>query len=602
MPVVSLTLEETERTILQSVYYKLIDDIAAVIKVPKEAITVLYKDNESALTDARPNAVSTSSPNLPTTGAKRRVQVRVTEEYNEQYLGATAIHQREYLPFFVDHDIDVVIAPIYLQTDVQIEFTYITPSKTEANRIRDDVAMRLHQTRNIGLHEVEYTLIIPTEIEEFIEVIHDYKSRIQPTSLEEYFLSHVSNRVHTLTDLSENNVRIGLYEKQTRIVGSFDFSALPERVEIENESNTYKFSFTYKLTLGLPKAISVRYPVMVANQVLPAKYVQFIEDHKLNLLREYKRDHNYQGYSNYSFSMLESSRQLENKIDINLPINVPLFDDFSLKQGHKGYGIIISFLTQVDEEDSKTLLNLNDLDPYYIPELLLDYIRAGERQYITKPYASFIYLGLHQEGRHMDNSILEVLPDLTVRSSEIISLYTPSRVTLSMCVDISMLLPEAIERLLGHRELYELFISEYISARNNFKNYIEGGRSGHDKFLDVLIDMLYRLLDAGDIETLRRILCTLARDTYMAIEVGRMLRFGHPSLITLLERQVDISIDPSIHRLYLRQGCDGLFTGPRDGSSEQQTPHHPAQYRVDRGVMRTVMTNFIIAQREDGRG
>lgn len=600
MPVVATTLEETNRSILSSVYYKIIEDIANAIKIPKDTLTILFKDQEVSLTDSKPNTSILDQDNRPTTVTKRKIIVRINENYNEDELTTTSVTKQEFYPIFQDTQIGVVVAPVYIQTDVEIEFIYSTPSKTEAERIRDDVRLRLSQHRDICHHEVDYNIIIPTIVEEFISDVHALKSRVVPEPLDQYFLNHATNRIHSITDMSnEGNVRLAVNERQVRIIGLFNFNSMPEKLNISKEDSTYEFKFDYKFTFSVPKAMSLRYPVMICNRILPAKYVSFIQENKENSMREYKLNHNYIGTSLANLSHFEAHRQLENRVDVNVPINIPLFDDFSNREGHKGFGIAASILVEIDESDNKSLFNLTDLDPYYIPDVILEYIRNGEKDYIVTPYASFLYLGLHKDEKYFDAPLLTVDNDLNVKSITPLDLFRPTRVTLSIIFDFGKLNEKAQERLLDNPEVLKIFISEYISAVNTYKNEADK-RSMDNSFYYFLIKVLYKYLNSELIEELKEIIGTISQDRYISSTIGKILYEGYPDLTQLLINAEVLEIDKSTYTVHIPNKVikDPLSSNNlnRNNVSQYHRNHqHERDYRylVDRISMRTVMYNNL---------
>lgn len=500
MCIVSLTLEDTNRTILNNAYFKIINDIVETIKIPHSTVIAVHKDIDYTLTDSKPNITGIIEKNLPSTASLKRIRANITEEYNENNLTTTAVHQGSAFPIFEDRDISVFIFPIYVKSDVTIEFNYFTPSRSEANRIRDDIRIRLSQTRNIGLHDVEYTILIPNIVEEFIEDVYILKNRLIPQSLEDYFRSHSTKRMHLITDtVNKENTRIGIFEKQVRIVGLFDFNSMPEKIEADNENSNYRLSFSYKLSLDVPRAIGIRYPIMICNKLLPQKYFQFIEDAKVNSIEERKRN---LGYTRglYALSHFEAHRQLENRVDINYPINIPAFDDFNLRQGHKGYVIIASFLVEIDETDGRTLLNLKEIDPFYIPDKFIKLLTDGEYRYISKPYMSFIYVGIHQEDTYFDY-YTEIDSNLNIRSVNKLSLMKPVRVTISMIIDLTILTKEAISRLYTNKTALLLFIAEWLDCYNNFKTEFNQTFSSMEDIYRIFIPIIYFLKDRGEDET-----------------------------------------------------------------------------------------------------
>ena len=573
MPTVSLTLEDTNRTILNEAYFKIIGDIVEATKIPHTAVIAVHKDIDYTLTDNKTNETGVGSKNLPSTASLRRISANITEEYNEDELTTTAVHQVNAFPIFEDRQIDVFVFPIYVKSDITIEFSYFTPSKTEANRIRDDIRIRLSQTRNIGIHDIQYDILLPDIVEEFIADVHTLKNRLVPQSLEEYFREHSTKRMHLITDMAnKENAKIAIFEKQVRILGLFDFSSMPEKVDADNENSNYKVSFSYKLSFDVPRAIGIRYPVMICNKLLPAKYVQFIEDAKVNSIEESKRNLGYT-QSLHALSHFEAHRQLENRVDINYPINVPAFDDFNLRQAHKGYVILASFLTEVDETDKKTLLNLKEIDPFYIPKTLVDYIANGEHEYIKHPYMSFIYIGLHQDGALFD-AYCEVDQNLTIKSVNELSLFKPVRVTISIIVDITMLDKRALDRLIGNQDVLFIFIKEWMNAFDNFKTEFSRIFDTMNDLFRIFIHFLnyYRMTD--DDNSLKNFLSTVKTNPYIYTQLLDILFNMFPELFNYINQR---------------------------GFIEEVNQNFRSTYNYNdvEGVMKSVMNTHVLALRQD---
>jgi len=573
MPTVSLTLEDTNRTILNEAYFKIIGDIVEATKIPHTAVIAVHKDIDYTLTDNKTNETGVEKKNLPSTASLRRISANIIEEYNEDELTTTAVHQVNAFPIFEDRQIDVFVFPIYVKSDITIEFSYFTPSKTEANRIRDDIRIRLSQTRNIGIHDIQYDILLPDIVEEFIADVHTLKNRLVPQSLEEYFREHSTKRMHLITDMAnKENAKIAIFEKQVRILGLFDFSSMPEKVDADNENSNYKVSFSYKLSFDVPRAIGIRYPVMICNKLLPAKYVQFIEDAKVNSIEERKRNLSYT-QSLHALSHFEAHRQLENRVDINYPINVPAFDDFNLRQAHKGYVILASFLTEVDETDKKTLLNLKEIDPFYIPDILLNYISDGEHEFIKHPYMSFIYVGLHQDGALFD-AYGEIDQNLTIKSVNELSLFKPVRVTLSIIVDITMLDKRALDRLLNNKPVLFLFIKEWMNAFDNFKTEFSRIFDTMNDLFRVFIHILnhYRMID--DDNSLKDFLLVVKTNPYIYTQLFDILFNMFPELFNYISQRGFIE-------------------------DSKQNFRSTYNYNDVEGVMKSVMNTHVIALRQD---
>lgn len=588
MPVVSLTLEDTNRTILANAYSKIVQDIVDNIKIPYGTLMLLHKDIEVSLTDNKANAVTQGGDNLPSTVGKRRVQATINEDYNEDELTTTAVHQPSAYPIFRDDDVGVYVYPVYVKSDITIDFSYSSPSKTEATRIRDDIRLRLSQTRNINMHELEYDILIPEVVEDFIADVYDLKKRLVPQSLEDYFREHATKRVFAMTDMGNiENTKLAVHEKQIRIVGVYDMSSMPEKLETDNENNNYRVKFSYKFSMDVPRGIAMRYPVMVCNRPLPAKYIEFIEQNRINSQEESKKELNYTG-SLRSLAYFEAHRQLENRVDIKLPMNIPGFDEFNLRQGHKGYGIVVSFLSQVDETDCKGLFNLTDIDPYCLPATLLTYIRDTERRYMTRPYGSFLYIALHQDGKHFDNGILEIDQDFNVRSKVKLDLMKPVRITISVCIDLSYLERDVLERMFNNPDVYYIFLAEYINAYNNFKTEQQPLVTDNGFYRDLLYT-LNRYMGLGRHDIVTNVLKIVMTDEYINKSLGRLLVSGALDTYNQLSKKCIASVNTSTFEITL--GCKN--------NTGLNPALEPTKTDVERLVMKTVMATQVDAHRID---
>lgn len=536
MALAAFAFSSTEFSVFNSIYYKIIQDVSKVVDIDPEALQILYKNVEQVKSDNRENVSNRSVENTPTTNSKKRVLVRVNQEYDEDNINTSVVHRDEHMPIFHDNLIDVTIAPIYIQVNAELEFTYKSPSKTELARIRDMIRIHLSNYRNIGHHEVEYTMLIPTEITEFIEDVYDMRNRLIPEDLASYFVTHSSNRIHPITDMSnEKNTRLGVKEKQVRIVGFFDMDTGPDKTNHNVDENITDFTFTYRFSVSIPRALSVRYPLMICNRMLPERYWKHLEEEAKKVYIKRNVQAPYIGRSNQYLSNFESNRILDNRHRLNLPLTVPICDDFNTRQVHKGYGIVISFLIEVDEDDKRTLFNLKDLDDYHLTKESMRYISTLGRTRVTHPFSSHIYMGLHQRGKHYDNYILEIDEDLTVKSKVELSLFQPVRVTISICLDMTSLSEEAIKILLGDDDLYLDFVSEYLEIRDDYRNLISSNTKAMTYFISTVIDFIRSKSNVGEYDRVRELLeLILIRDRAVLSELLATIHGNNPTLLRTL--------------------------------------------------------------------
>lgn len=470
MPTIYTPLQETQKTILRSCFQSVVNDAVNQFGIPSDVVVSVHQGIEVNKTDNRSNVSINAEPNLPATVSQRRVIAAITEDYDEDHLTSSVVSQRDTVPIFLDQRLDVVVYPVYVRSQVSITFTYVCGSKTEVNRVRDDMRIRLSQGRNILHHELEYNILLPPEVEDFIADVYDLRNRLLPQTLREYFLENSSSRIRPITDMANAaNAKLAVFERQVRVVGTIDVSGEIPPVEQDNETNTYRLVIPYKVSMDIPRGMCMTYPPMVCNRLMPAKYLEFVQEQKIKEMQRAIPS----GAGSTSINRLghfEAQNQLSNRVDIALPLNIPLFDEFHLRQGHGGYVITTTFLTDVDETDKCTLLDLRDLGDFQFGESFLNIIATEEYRWIVNPYMSPFYLGVHQVNAHHDNNILEITPELMVRSKVPLTLIRPTRICLSVCLDVTRLNDKTVSRLMANKTLYLIYLGELIDALNNYKN------------------------------------------------------------------------------------------------------------------------------------
>jgi len=505
MPVLALTLDEVKKTICNSVIFKIIDDLKVKTKLPRD-IPIIYNDDmDVAKTNLQDNAVSQSST-LPTVASQRRINIFAREEYNQDDIASTAVLQNNSFPIFRDNTNDIFINLVYIKVDYTLEVAYTSPSRTECIRWRDDIRARLSQMQSHMVHDVSYIVFLPTIVQDFISDMHENINRLAPIDIVEYFRIHGDNRLRLYTDLNSNNPQIGLEEIQTRILGLYDFSPLPEEVEKDKETGTYTVKFNYKFSFDRPALVRIMYPIMVANKIVPSKYLEHITN-PLNYLNQEKKKNLVYTQSGHFLSKFEAHRQLEYRINTDLPIRIPYFDNYQERKMFPGYAVQATILVDINEVDKRTLLNLKDLKRYHIRDDILQYIINGEKNYITKPYQSFIYIGVSQRDKHYNNHILTIDDDLNVKSTVDLDLMRETRIIFNFIYDFTYLNKAALQRALLNRNVYITFLIEYLLTHINYPDLTKDNKE-FDIFF-YLTKVIYDLAIQGQYSFISDILETL---------------------------------------------------------------------------------------------
>lgn len=555
MPSVCTSLEETNRSILNEALYKIITDVVNQLGIPGDTIIAMKNGMEIAKTDNSKNVSIQSQDNLPTTTGQRRVVATITEDYDEDYVTSTIVSQADAAPIFRDPHVDVSVFPVYVMSDIQISFQITSPSKTELKRIRDNIRVRLSQGRNILHHESDYNIIIPKVVEDFIADVYDLKQRFFPQTLDEYFRSNATKTTHLMTDLSNpGNSRIAVRRSLGMITGTLDVSAIPEQIEEDSDTNTYKLTVPYKLKMELPRELCMKYPVIICNKIMPTKYLDFIEEDRVKTREEYSRNLSYHGTGDGSLSYFEAHRQMSYRIQEKLPLNLPFFDMFPERVGHRGYGIVTSFLTTVDETDKRTLMNLRETGPYEFDDDFIDFLLAGERDYVVNPYMSLFYFGLHQDGVHFDNNILTITPTLDVKSKVDLGLIKPTRITVSVCLDPTCLYDTVKPRMMENKDLFLFWLSEYIRGINNFKHELSALTIPDNSLYRFFLQFLHDAVLKEEHDFIRKFIDIFSLDNLMIERLSGIMYSNTPKLYKAVAKHSDLHrfrVDKNFQKNYM---------------------------------------------------
>lgn len=531
MPNLTIPFVSIESSIYNDIYFKIIEDVSKIINVDKGTMLILHNSMEVGKTDGRDTARFNRELNTPDTQSTRKLTVNIRDEFDENTVGTGIVNQRDSFPIFRDVEIGVSIAPIYITNNIQFEFTYKSSSKVDIDQMRDLLRMHLSRAMSVFEHDVEYTMILPEFIEDFIIDVHKLKNRLYPIDILTYLRGYSTNRLLTITDMSnKDNALLAVREKQVGVLGEFDFTASPPDKDTDNSKNQHTLKFTYNIQMEVPKAINVSFPIMICNEMMDNKYIDIIE--KQNLLNFDKKINHLPnvGRSATVMNNIDNLMIKERLTNYLYPINIPYFDTYPNPTKVPGYGTVLTVLCQVDEGDRKFLFNLKDLDDWYLPRHIINYIEEN-RRLVTRLYRSFIYFGIDQRGRYMAAENLRIDEDLNVYSKTPLDLMRPVRVLMMACIDLTSLSEDGLSTITDSDMMFETFLVEYLELKDGFAlNRTNLVHARDNKLYRIIINKFRRLLDSNQNETITRFIKILSADAMTASNMGELLVMGYPDM------------------------------------------------------------------------
>ena len=535
-----------EGSIYNEIYHQVARDVVATLGLNEKTNIVLYNSVETVRTDLRSNVKTDNEINTPNTVSKKTLEVRVTREFDEELFDTELINRMGNYSVFRDTDIGCAVTPIYLAHKFEFNFTYKS-TKTDIEALRDLIRIHLGRGLNFISHELEYTMIFPEFVENFIETLHELKSRLYPISLDDYFKQNSTNRLHAITDMSNiDNALLAVREKQVQAEGYFDLTDTPPEMNVDNTSNEHTLEITYHLNITLPKSISILFEPMICNKLMPTDFLIPLKEKNKRRLDMYLNTNLHIGRTNEIASYFNTVQTNVRRRTFPYPINIPDFDNYRNAKSISGYGQILSVLVEVDETDKKTLFNLKELDPWGLTEPIMEYLKDPiVRNRVCTPYKSFIYFGIQQEGRYFNHDLLTIDEDLNVRSRVELDLLRPIRVIINGLIDLTYLDDKSQSELMQDDILFDIFIREYLELKDDFLTNATmiDPKDKEDNLIRLLVHKLKKHLDANEVISIHTLLDLISEEKKTAYALGRMMTIGFPNLREELQRKGIAYID-----------------------------------------------------------
>lgn len=441
MPHITETLPESDQAIGRPVIVSVVKQLQQITKITTDP--KIYFAGDSGRMHQAGSTIDDPSRD-PVLASARRLIIEVDEDYDADSIFTTAVKQLEQIPIFYDQALGVVVRPVYRTTNVTINLEYKTFSKVEAKRWRDDLVGKLSEMRELNLHSVTYHFGIPAMILGLLRCIHSYREAVAGygQNFETYMIENATARLTVIGNLKGEECQLVVGETQSRIIGMYDFDAVPEKPERDGDNAVWTVKFSYKFTYEKPIELAMRYPIMVHNQLLPKDYVGFttqVYDLRNIPLRF--------PMSLEAMHTVEATTQISQVLD-DLPyIPLPLFDDYALNSTFIGTGTIFLALCELSLPDQRLLLNLKDLGDIEIDSDIMEFLVQSEWPYLGKIYDSVFNLCLYDGYRTMGSQPLVCTQAMDVSSQIDLDPRHNWRVRFSIVTDLSLLSQAALDRL-----------------------------------------------------------------------------------------------------------------------------------------------------------
>lgn len=442
---INLTLEDIGQSLTRPIIFDIVKQMQKITDITDDVKIFFPGDIQKMQTPG--SSIDTNENKNPLLGTDKYNFIEVIEEYDIEALSTTAIDGREHIPVFIDKTLDMYIAPIYATTNITINFKHTFTSKVEAMKWYDNIRSKISAMNEINLHEISYHYLLSKEIMLLLKAIYtnieNYLGYGQ--TFEEYIKSKSTSRLTMISDLVNSDYRLAVAETQTRIVGLYDFSGLPDKPERDESTGTWTLSYGYKFSYEKPLSCFVKYPAMVHNELIPAEYITAIKHYKDPIEINTSRSVSFS-----ALSIFESDANSIMRSGSHYMLRLPSFDDYIIPNVPTGTSSVFLALCQVDKTDNKTLLDLKDLGDIMLDNDVLDFIYNSEYAYVTDIYKSIININLYRNNYLVSSGNIECTQSGIIKAKTELNLRNEHRVRFSLLTDISLLSDSAFYRLMSY--------------------------------------------------------------------------------------------------------------------------------------------------------
>lgn len=438
MPAIVITLANTHETVTRPVVLDVMKHLFKITGIDSK--TELSFPDDLAKQKQAGSSINTEAPTIKFSN-NAKVSIDIDEEYDADKILSTAVAYPEHRFIFVDNAIRVYIKPVYSSTNMTINIKYRATDKQAAMRWRDNIRKYVSMSREVDLHHLDYSYLVPKESLVLLKEIHRLREAVDGygQTFEQWLQQCITPKLTTLSNLSGKQTELAIAETQMQVQGYFDFEGAPEKGEKTDDGNTWTISVAYKFKYEKPIGCVIRYPVMVHNQLIDNEYLPLPVD---------TNEQHQRRYSLSSLGFLEFESGLD-KYPKKNGYSIPSYDDFSPTGYLPSTMRVFTALTIKDDEYPTHLFSLLELGDIELKPEIIAFMRT-EYSFMNKPYSSVFNLSIYCMSVLLPNNNIYVDSDLDVHVSFNRNKRNYHHVNLGIVSDLSLLTPPAKDRLRQH--------------------------------------------------------------------------------------------------------------------------------------------------------
>jgi hypothetical protein len=373
-----------------------------------------------------------------------RIIVQMSESTDQTNILGENSFQENQPACWWDRCLGVRLRPIYTSVVMTLRFEVQSRSRVEAEKLRDEFRMRTAMGREQLLHAITYHYGIPAEEFQLLQVIYGLREAVAGygDTFEAWMRENEvrpPNALPRLTQIS-NLAGSGLAwvfgERQVSVQGMFDFRVAPEAPDKNDPQGMYTYPIEYRVRYDKPIGMSMDYPLVVHNQLLPEQYYGkksvggWIPD-------PYSQGCLYSDKTTEIFRKMILNRTLRNRRLLG-GVRYPEFDDWVPSAVPAHTSTVYAAMIAVDPDNVSAVCDLKQLEGVIIDGDILQYMASCGSK-LGQINNSAIHVSLFQGNGWLGDDAIAVSNDLVVSSTQPLSLRGRYHLRIAVMNDLTLL-------------------------------------------------------------------------------------------------------------------------------------------------------------------
>lgn len=395
MPTILIDVRNDDPSITRNVVNSVIKNLTGWLSLP-ESLRIEHWGDIGAAHQVG-SAIDDTTHDIKLT-SDGKITVEVDEDFDDDSIINQVTKQREEPPYWVDPTLEFMLRPVRTQSLLTLSFTYRAPTKTAANRFRNNIKMLAASGREQHVHELHYHVPVPIEFTVLAGDIHRCRETVAGygDKFGKYLKDHTCAALTTIS-IDGRKPTLVIKECQLPVLGWFD-SVIVQKASKDDDSPTYTTTFDYHVQYQRIIGLVIDHPIMVHNQLLHNDLWSDKPQYSVEQ-REFRpgmlQDHTV------------TRQRLYNPIRPNIAgVRVPEFDPW-LPRVLPTYTIsLMTLMLGISDKDQGRLMSFGDLTRYTFQPDVYQFM-LDEAPYMCQRYRSLFQMDLYRGDMLVEPGLLE---------------------------------------------------------------------------------------------------------------------------------------------------------------------------------------------------